>query len=222
MQFVYHPLAGDAQLTIERERYRHLFKSRRQKLGDHLSIRNLRDDLLYRYQVDSVSKKEATVTLVSHEKSTIEHAHPLTLGWCVIDPKHIEKALPSLNELGVQKIVFIYCDRSQKGYKINLDRVEKILITSSEQCGRSSLMEIDIVDTYDLFIARYPEAVMVNFSDEHLSATGMPQSIVIGCEGGFSEREVALTPTIRGLKNNTILKSETAAIAVASTLIFKG
>ena len=44
----------------------------------------------------------------------------LHIGWCVIDPKTVEKYIASLNEIGVDKITFIYADYSQKISKLIL------------------------------------------------------------------------------------------------------
>ncbi|XPV54809.1 MAG: hypothetical protein ACNI3H_07545 [Halarcobacter ebronensis] len=55
------------------------------------------------------------------------------MAWCIVDPKTIEKELPYLNELGVRKITFISCDYSQKNFKLNFEKLEKILVNSSSQ-----------------------------------------------------------------------------------------
>jgi len=57
-----------------------------------------------------------------------------------------------LNEIGVSKISFIYCDRSQKNFIINLKRVKKILINSSQQCGRSVMMDIEEIECIENFL----------------------------------------------------------------------
>lgn len=56
--------------------------------------------------------------------------------WCVIDIKSIKKVLPMLNELGVSRITFVYCDRSQINIKLDFARFERILEASMQQCGR--------------------------------------------------------------------------------------
>ena len=36
-----------------------------------------------------------------------------------METKNIEKVLPTLNEMGVHEITFIYCERSQKSFKVD-------------------------------------------------------------------------------------------------------
>jgi len=91
-------------------------------------LRNLQDQILYTYTVEQLDKKIALLTKEEQKELRVESKHPLHIGWCLIDPKSIEKVLPTLNEIGVWKITFIYCDRSQKSFRIDFDRFEKIAV----------------------------------------------------------------------------------------------
>jgi len=114
VQFLYHPDAGLPTVTVEGEAYRYIFRVRRRKSGDLIALRNLRDDYISFYRIESVTKREAELILERREERTVMPPKRLHIGWCVTDPKTVEKSLPMLNELGVAKISFIYCDRSQK------------------------------------------------------------------------------------------------------------
>jgi len=145
----------------------------------------------------------------------------LHIGWCVIDPKSVEKVLPSLNEMGVDSITFIYCKRSQKSFKPDFKRLEKILLNSSQQSGRSSLMKLSMADNLTSFLEENKDAVMLNFSEHTLSEGSNIGTFIVGCEGGFTADEVALfkSENIMGLNTPLILKSESAVCAVASKLL---
>jgi 16S rRNA (uracil1498-N3)-methyltransferase len=82
----------------------------------------------------------------------------------MIDPKSIEKSLPMLNESGVARITFIYCERSQKQFRLDFDRLEKILRNSSQQSGRSQQMQLASVDSIEAFIMQYPQSYLLHFS----------------------------------------------------------
>ncbi len=144
---------------------------------------------------------------------------PLHLGWCVVDPKTIEKTLPMLNELGVGKISFVYCARSQKNFRLDFDRFTRILINSSQQCGRSRLMALERFDTLDDYLRAYPDSAVLDFGGEPLPCERSFASILVGCEGGFSgdERKKFGDRPIYGLRTPLILRSETAAVTVAVT-----
>ena len=222
MQYLYNTNAKDAILEIDGEDYRHLFRARRTKLGAILELRNLEDSKIYSYKVISIDKKKATLELIFSETLELKPKKELTIGWCIIEPKNIEKVLPTLNEIGVSKIVFIKCAYSQSSYKIKKDKLLKILINSSQQCGRSDIMQIDFANSIFDFLATYKDSYLLNFSNNLLDGKkDNISSIVIGCEGGLSKDEVALfeIDKIVGFNTPLILQSQSAAVAAASKIL---
>lgn len=222
MQFTYHPKSKAQFLEVEGDTYKYLFKARRQKILDEIYFRNLDDNYIYLYKVIDIDKKKANFELISKEEKIIENSKKLHLVWCIIDPKTIEKSLASLNELGVYKITFLYCDYSQKNFKINFDKLEKILINSSSQCGRSSIIKIDASNSLDEFLQNNNNVYALNFSSLSIDERKEDiETLVIGCEGGFAKEEVNKfeKEKVVGFKSNLILKSETAIISAASKLL---
>ena len=222
MQFVYEEEASTHILKLDGENYKYLFRVRRKKVGDIIEFRNLIDSKLYSYKVISIDKKTATLELIYGEEKPIVPKKELTIGWCIIDPKNIEKILPSLNEIGVAKIVFIRCAYSQANFKIKKERLEKILINSNQQCGRSNLMQIEFASSLYDFLQKYPQSFMLNFSNRRLSDNiDSINSIIIGCEGGFSEDELKLfdSEKIVGFDTPLILRSESAVVAATSSIL---
>jgi len=221
MLYLYHKEAGTSQLTLEGDEHRYIFKVRRHKEDDTLYLRNLEDALLYRYLITYLDKRSVILELQESQTLEVKAKTALHIGWCVIDPKNIEKVLPSLNEMGVEKITFIYCKRSQKSFKIDFKRLEKILLNSSQQSGRSEMMHLDLEDDLETFLNKYPQSKMLNFSKNRLAQAHKIETIVIGCEGGFHEDEVALfkEDAIIGLDTPLVLKSESAVCAVVAKLL---
>jgi len=221
MQFTYHENCGDETLNISDDIYRYIIKARRHKIDDEIYFRNLKDDFIYKYILQSISKRDALLTLESKEEKLVKAENSLHLGWSVIDPKTVEKYISSLNEIGVDKITFIYSSFSQKNFKPNFEKLRKILINSSQQCGRSSMMKLEICESLELFLKAYPQSKILDFSENKLESTTSVDTILIGTEGGFSHEERALfkEENILGLNSNLILRSETAAISVASKIL---
>ncbi|HSR73368.1 MAG TPA: RsmE family RNA methyltransferase, partial [Sulfurovum sp.] len=116
MLYLYHNEAGKPQLTLIGDEHRYIFKVRRHGVDDTLYLRNLEDGLLHRYLITYIDKRSVILELQESQILEIKATVPLHIGWCIIDPKNIEKVLPSLNEMGVAKITFIYCARSQKSF----------------------------------------------------------------------------------------------------------
>jgi 16S rRNA (uracil1498-N3)-methyltransferase len=221
MQYLFHKDAHQPNLTLSGDEHRYIFKVRRHKEGETIALRNLKDEQIYFYTIASLTKKEALLLLKESKHLTIKAPRPLHLAWCVIDPKSVEKVLPTLNEMGLEKITFIYCERSQKSFKLDFKRLEKILLNSSQQCGRSTLMQLYMVKSLNEFLQEHPQSVMLNFSETFLEERSEVETVVIGCEGGFTKEEIALfsSEKIMGLNSPLILKSESAACAVSSKVL---
>jgi 16S rRNA (uracil1498-N3)-methyltransferase len=221
VQYLYHEAAGSPQLTLQGEMHRYIFKVRRHKAEEQLFLRNLKDSLLYRYTIVSIDRRSAVLVLQESLELEIRASRPLHIGWCMIDPKSIEKVLPSLNEMGVEKITFIYCKRSQKSFKPDFKRWEKILLNSSQQSGRSVMMKLATADSLEAFLTQYPQSKMLHFSEANFVSSQTIETIVVGCEGGFHKTETALfSPEhIVGFDTPLILKSESAVCAVASQVL---
>ena len=221
MLYLYHKEASQPQLTLTGDEHRYIFKVRRHKTDDVLYLRNLEDGLLYEYRVSYIDKHSVILELKESKIFEVKASRALHIGWCIIDPKSIEKVLPSLNEMGVEKITFIYCKRSQKSFKPDFKRLEKILLNSSQQSGRSEMMKLEIVDDLETFLQKCPQSKMLNFSKNSFISNSKIDTIVIGCEGGFHEDEVALfkADNIVGFDTPLVLKSESAVCAVASKVL---
>ena len=222
MQFIYDKNAKNELLKIEDENYNYIVKARRHKLDDILDFRNLEDDFLYSYKISQIDKKSLFLNLLKKEKRVIENSKKIHLAWCVVDPKTIYENIASLNELGIDKITFVYSDFSQKNFKINFEKLEKILINSSSQCGRSSIIKLDICKNIDTFITDNPDTYFLDFSQTSIdSKVSDIKTLMIGTEGGFSKRERELFNKnfIVGFSSNLILKSQTAIISATSKII---
>lgn len=131
-------------------------------------------------------------------------------------------------ECGVTRIVPVVTERTVKP-NLNLIRVRAIVKEASEQSGRGSVPEVDqplnyvdaVLDqkTGLKFIASTAEGKNLNdidFGDENVS-------ILIGPEGGFSDKEVAEAEAsgwVRVSLGARVLRAETA-VTVAAYLLAK-
>jgi len=220
MQFLYHIDSGLPKIEIEGEPYRYIFKVRRHKEGERIALRNLQDEFLYFYKIEKVARRTAELLFLEKEEKVVMPKNSIHIGWCIIEPKLIEKTLPMLNELGVKKLSFIYCERSQKNFKLDFDRLNRILINSSQQCGRSKMMELELIPTLREYLKSYSRSAILDFGGRTIKREEKLESILVGCEGGFSNEERVLFKdrTIFTLKTPLILRSESAVVAVSAYL----
>ena len=65
---------------------------------------------MYSYKISQIDKKSLFLNLLKKEEKIIENNKKLHLAWCVVEPKTIYENIASLNELGVDKITFVYSE----------------------------------------------------------------------------------------------------------------
>ena len=246
MQFIYDENAGAKTLILNVKQNHYLFNVRRLKAqsGEIFKFANLRDGKLYSYKFAESSGKESNLDSATRVKGTESRAKSIesrakSATFHLLDSANItqnspkthiiqaiidefDKVLPALNELFVEKITLFYADFSQKNIRVNLARLEAILISSSMQCGRLRKMEIEILGSLDCVVEKYSDAVALDFVPKARNLCDFKR-FIIGPEGGFSPRERELLKarkiTISGINHPLILRAKTTSIFVASRRI---
>ncbi len=208
-------------LTLKGENFKYLVKVRRHGEGDKILVRyknQIETECLY--EIVCINGRNVELKLLSSRLNVVKSAKSLHIAWCVIDSKSIEKVLPSLSEIGVEKISFISCERSQN-VKLDFKRFERILEASMQQCGRSTYIEFDTYKSVTTFIAEFPDTKVFDFCENILKSDTTFERVIIGCEGGFSQEEKKLLSTQENFRLNTqmVLRSESAVMAVSSKIL---
>lgn len=218
MQFSFCELSGKRSLTLHVEDYAHVFKVRRVMVGVELDFSNLKDGKTYTYLLESLDKKEAKLTLKKTKEAKNISTCRAHIGWCVVDPKVIEKHIAMLSEMGLERLTLVYADFSQKNYKIDERRLRRILINSCEQSGRVSLMKIEILQSVQEYLSAYPKSAIIDFSENRLENIESIESFLVGPEGGFSQDEKKLFTCreVFGLNCSSILRSETVVVGICA------
>ncbi len=220
--YIFDDNAGVEALTLKGELHKYLIKVRRHSLGDVLSFRNKESiEKLHKYEIVILEPKFATLKLISTEELEINPLKELHVAWCIIDSKSVEKVLASLCEIGVSRISFIGCDRSQKNFKIDFKRYERIVEASMQQSGRTSFMSFDIYKNISSFVQEFPDTKVFDFTENILQDSSNFKRVLIGCEGGFSanEKKLLKRQEVFRLNSQMVLRSESAVIAVASKIL---
>jgi len=222
MLYLLHENAGKEHFSIKGEDFKYLIKVRRHAIGDELGFRNKEDiNTLHIYKLSAIEPKSAVFEHIASKVVEVKADKELHIGWCVIDNKSIEKVLASLNEIGVKKITFIYCERSQKNFKPDFKRFERIIEASNQQCGRTEFMEFFTCKRLEQFVQENPDTKVFDFTEKKLECESDFKTVLIGCEGGFSPKEKELLKELEVFRLDTpmILRSESAVMAVASKIL---
>jgi len=214
--------ASKESFSIKGENFKYLVKVRRHSEGDEIYFRSQNNvEVLYRYKIASINNRSLDVVLLDSRVYDVKASKKLHIGWCQIDPKSVERALPSLCEIGVDKITFIECQRSQKNFKVDIKRLQRIIYSSMQQNGRSSFMEFEHSKSLKDFLTKYPDAKVFDFCENTLEDYTDISTVVVGCEGGFGkeEREFLSSYDVFSLKTPMVLRSQSAVLAVASKVL---
>ena len=221
MQFLFNENAGANELCIRGEDFHHL-KVRRLRQNENINLRNLKDDFVYVYKISNLNRNSCLLNLQEKLLNSSILPQKITLALGVIEPKILEKTLPFLNELGLFKLILVFTHFSQRNFRLDFRRLERILIKSCEQCGRANLMQIECFDSTKDFANAYENAVMLDFSGENSDFSefkGDDKILFIGAEGGFTDEERSLFEKKIKLKSPYILKSQSAIIATAAKIL---
>lgn len=186
----------------------------------------------YTYSIDSITSASCNLTLLSHSPSYIP-TKKVTLYLSLIKKDNFELVVQKVTELGVTNIVPIMSSRSEKK-NLNEERLSKITVEASEQCGRGDVPTVSPIITLSKALGeiKNKESSFVlqmggtPFSDTKLQEIVKGSSDVnlfIGPEGGWStdEEEIFNNLDISSVSlGNTVLRAETAAIvSCAFTLL---
>jgi len=160
-----------------------------------------------------------------------ENTKEVWLAFSPIKSNYFNFMIQKATELGVTKFIPVITDRTIIR-KINSNRLEKIIIESSEQSNRLKIPILEKVIPLENFIKNNQKLNIIfgdlntdnkNINTKKLSDNN-PICILIGPEGDFTEDE---RQKILGLKNiqclkinNNILRAETAAISMISIVNF--
>jgi len=213
----------------------------RLKLGENISIFNSYGE--WSSQIESYEKGNAQIKILDkvrgqerHRKELLykENEKKIWLAFSPIKQNSLNFMIQKTTELGVQKFIPLLCERSVVR-NINIARVKKIIIESSEQSNRLSIPEIKKIESLRNFIKIFPKNGYIIFCDINTHEKNLkkiltkkiegPICILVGPEGDFSETERQLIINLNQVHSlslaSNILKAETAAIAAISIVNFQ-
>jgi len=195
----------------------------RLKEGDKISIFNKLGE--WSAVVESYEKNGVKIKIMGKVREK-ENEKNIWLAFSPIKQNPLNFVIQKGTELGVQRFVPILSERTVVR-KINIERIKKIIVESSEQSNRISVPEINKPKLLKDFLSQFPKTGSLVFCDINSKKNSLknilekniegPICILIGPEGDFSENERKMiidlnqTHSISLAKN--ILKAETAALS---------
>jgi len=171
--------------------------------------------------------KDMLRVAVDREIDSRESPLRMTLAAAIIQLDKFELVLQKATELGAAALVPLVTDSIEvraERYRGKAERWEKIVLEAVKQSGRAAIPLLTEPQTFDEIVKK-PGPKIVFDADESPEARGpRPEAditLLIGPEGGWSEREIALARA-SGCRFERLgprrLRAETAAIAALVTI----
>ena len=211
----------------------HLTRVMRARKGDNIEV--VSDGMVYLAQVDNIRPLE--ISLLNKIKENNELSNDIILIASLIKGEKMDLVLQKATELGVSEIVLLQTERTVVKIKkddkeVKFERFNKILKEAAEQSKRSKVPALyRLIDIHglknveaDVRMIAYEGMEGSTESFNKVLQSIKPKqkvAILIGPEGGFSEKEVD-TATHYGYKKvslgRRILRAETASFYALSVI----
>ena len=229
---------GDKYIIIDdKEDIKHIVKVLRLGLGD---VINISDGEIWEYEaeINGISDDEVSFLIMDKQHFATEPSVEITLYQGVPKAGKMELIIQKSVELGITAVVPLMMDRTVVNdngkFKKKIERWQKISAEAVKQCKRGIIPKVyeqmdfnDMckqINKYDLVIFPYENAKGYTIKDLLKSSKPKKIAVIIGPEGGFSDREAKkLTDMgIQGVSlGKSILRTETAGIVAVSMILYE-
>jgi 16S rRNA (uracil1498-N3)-methyltransferase len=216
---------------LTREQSHYVKDVMRLKTGDSFSAFNSQGE--WNAIIESYEKDGARIKILKKVRNKKSEKN-VWLAFSPIKQNPLNFMIQKTTELGIQKFIPVICERSVVN-DINIERIKKIIIESSEQSNRLSVPEITKKESLKNFLKLFPKNGCIIFCDINCNKSNFknilskkikgPVCIMVGPEGDFSENErqliIELNQTCPLSLASNILRAETAAIAATTIVNFE-
>ncbi len=223
--------ASDQSIVMGFDESKHMIKVLRYKVGDKVSVTNTKG-LIAKGTIVRANPKACVVQIDSSEKLT---PPKYSIHIAIAPTKQMERLewfVEKSTELGATRITPIICDHSER-QKVRIDRLEKRRDSALKQSLNAYNVQIDPICSFESFVNKqhldadlYLAHCLTTRNKNLIQAKSLSNNsiILIGPEGGFSNKEIAIAEE-NGYQSislgNRRLRTETAGITAVQYLIIR-
>ena len=209
-------------VEVEGADHRHLFRARRLRVGDRLRLVDGRGAARWS-AVDQVTSRRATLR-VEGAAPVFEPARRVALFVSVVRPERAAWLVEKATELGLRDLQWVVSERTSRSLPERaLERQRRVAKSALEQSGGAWLPEIGApVPLEEAMIDAGSVALHPGAATPFAAVAGSVEAIVVGPEGGFSEREIkglAGRGAVPARFGPRVLRTETAALAALAAAL---
>ena len=220
--YVDHPLGAGQSVPLTRDQAHYLFGVMRLGAGDTLHIFNGRDGE-WRAAVAEAGKRGGLLT-AEEQTRALQLPPDLWLLFAPIKKARTDFIVEKAAEMGAARILPVQTEFTNSE-RIRQDRLQAHAVEAAEQCGGTFVPEVAELRKLPQVLADWPAGRQLMFCDEAEVGAGKaltqagtgPWAILIGPEGGFSERERAALHALPFTHvvslGPRVLRADTAAVA---------
>ncbi len=185
----------------------------------------------FRGEIVSISNKAIHGKITSVSPCQTELSTKITLAQSILkNPEKFEWILQKGTELGISEFYPIITRRTERQFLPKRERLLRILVEATEQCGRCVVPILHEPMKFDAFlkyiavdkpILLIPHTIGGVSMGELKMVEKKPAVLCIGPEGGFDDKEIEDVKKAGGIAvtlGRRILRSETAALAAVTLL----
>ena len=221
--YVEAPLAGGADVALDRAQTHYLGSVLRLKSGNSVLVFNGRDG---EWSATLTMRRRAAALVVADRARAQTQPADLHYLFAPLKAARFDYMVQKAVEMGVSRLQPVFTRHTQVT-RVNVERMRANAIEAAEQCGVLSLPEIAAPATLLRIMAELDSGRRLIFCDEASEVTNpvaaltglarTPLAVLIGPEGGFAADERALLlkqPNVVRLSlGPRILRADTAAVA---------
>ena len=225
----------DNKITVrEKDLYQHIIKSLRAKIGEKILFLD-ENEIQYETKLSQINSSDFDCVIEKKYPSNRKLGLNLYVAQSVLNSDAQISSIQKATELGVKGIIPLHtdnCSVKESVIKNKIEKWQKIALESVKQCERADIPIIyesasieDIIEKYEqiiVFAEKYAEKNFFNYIKENKLDKNKSILVIIGPEGGFSQREFDIfiekkIPLIT--LGNLIYRADTALTAALTTII---
>ena len=214
--------SGQSHYQLSEEESKHCVKVLRMQVGTPIELIDGKGMQAFTILEDAHPKRS-----LLRLKSSIFHENTPPLHIAMAPTKNMDRIewyLEKATELGLSKLTFLLCERSERK-QVNTERLEKIAIAAMKQSKRFYLPELEGPIRFEDFLQNHPKGYFGHCEEgEKIGMNGLKNTLpfLIGPEGDFSPAEIAaaLKYGYQAVEMSAFrLRTETAALLATTALL---
>lgn len=225
------PLEGE--IYINGQEAHHIAHVHRAQCGEILQLFDV-NSVQYTAEIIKIAKKKITLKVISENKYISKFPIHFRLIQSLVKSKKWDIILQKSMELGLENLTPMLSQRVAAGVNTagREERWHKVLLAAAKQSERPHLVNIEKTESFDNIIQKIDHPLLIAHTGAKLpsmqSVLRMQKnisqlSIMIGPEGGFSDKEIEKAKENNAVLfslGNYVLRAETAAMAIIANVNF--